>query len=80
MTINDAVATRILNLLDKNNMTQYRLEKRGGMSHGSVDRIISGLNKTVTLTTIYRLSKGFGMSITEFLSDPIFVSQSIEIE
>ncbi len=80
MTVNNAVAKRISNLLKEKNMSQYRLEQESGIQHGSMQCIMNGRNKTVTLSTIILLAKGFGISITEFLSDELFDSQNLDIE
>ena len=80
MTINDAVASRILQLLKENKMTQYRLEQDSGIAHGAMDRILNSQNSTVTLTTIYRLSRGFHQSVYEFLDDDIFRRTDLEID
>ena len=80
MTINNAVAKRIDSLLRKTGMTVYRLEKKSGLVHGAVDRILNGQNKTVTLTTIYKLARGFDMTYLEFLDDEVFRSELIEID
>ena len=80
MTVNDAVAKRILKLLQENNMSQYRLEQKSGIQHGSMQCIMNGRNKTVTLSTVMMLAKGFDMSLTEFLDDEIFSSEELEIE
>lgn len=80
MTVNDAVATRISKLLREKGMTQYRLEQNTGMQHGSMQCIMNGRNKTVTLSTVILLARGFGMSLTEFLDDEIFRSEDLEIE
>ena len=80
MTLNDAVAKRISSLLRERNMTQYRLERNSGLIHGALDRILNGQNKTVTLTTIYKLARGFDMTYLEFLDDDIFKNELIEID
>lgn len=80
MTVNDAVAKRIIQLLDKKNMTQYRLEKESGIQHGSMQCIINGRNKTVTLSTVMMIARGFGMTMLEFLDDEVFCSEELEIE
>ncbi len=80
MSINDAVAKRILKLLHEKHITKYRLERQSGIIHGAMDRIISGQNKTVTLTTVYKLAAGFGMTVSEFLGDELFRSDESEIE
>ncbi len=80
MTVNNAVAIRISKLLQEKNMTQYRLEQESGIQHGSMQCIMNGRNKTVTLSTVIMLSKGFNMSLTEFLDDEIFNSDELELE
>lgn len=80
MTVNDAVAKRISVLLKKNNLSLYRLEQESGIQHGSMQCIMNGRNKTVTLTTVMMLAKGFHMSLLEFLDDEVFLSTDLEIE
>ena len=79
MTVNDAVAKRIYKLLEKYDMTKYRLEQKSGIFHGVMNRILSGQNKTVTLTTLYKLVNGFDITIFEFLNDDLFRSEDIEL-
>ncbi len=80
MTVNDAVAKRISNLLKEKSMSQYRLEQESGIQHGSMQCIMNGRNKTVTLSTVMLIAKGFNVSLVEFLDDDIFKSEDIEIE
>ena len=80
MTVNDAVAKRITKLLQEKGMSQYRLEQESGIQHGSMQCIMNGRNKTVTLSTVMMLAKGFRMSLVEFLDDEIFYSEDLEIE
>ena len=80
MTVNDAVAKRISDLLIQKNMSQYRLEQESGIQHGSMQCIMNGRNKTVTLSTVIMIARGFGISISEFLNDDIFRSNELEIE
>ena len=80
MTVNDAVAKRIAKLLREKNMSQYRLEQESGIQHGSMQCIMNSRNKTVTLTTVMMLAKGFGITLTEFLDDPVFQSEELEPE
>ena len=80
MTVNNAVAKRISQLLQEKGISQYRLEQESGIQHGSMQCIMNGRNKTVTLTTIIMLAKGFHISLTEFLDDDIFRSENLEID
>lgn len=80
MTVNNAVAKRISALLREKNMSQYRLEQKTGIQHGSMQCIMNGRNKTVTLSTVIMIARGFDISLTEFLDDEIFQSEELEIE
>lgn len=80
MTVNDAVAKRIAMLLQKKNMSQYRLEQNSGIQHGSMQCIMNGRNKTVTLSTVILLAKGFDMTLTEFLDHDLFKHENLEFD
>ena len=80
MTVNDAVARRITKLLQQKDMSQYRLELDSGIQHGSMQCIMNGRNKTVTLSTVIMLARGFNISLTEFLDDDLFRSEDLEVE
>lgn len=80
MTVNNAVSKRVEKLLQEKNMSQYRLEQNSGIQHGSMQCIMNGRNKTVTLTTVILLAKGFGMSVGEFLKDELFDPDNLEFD
>ena len=80
MTVNDAVAKRITQLLAEKKMTQYRLEQQSGIQHGHMQWIMSGKSKTVTLSTVMLLANGFGMTVTEFLNDEMFLFENLNVE
>lgn len=42
--------------------------------------IMNGRNKTVTLSTVIMLARGFNMPLTEFLDDEVFRSEDLEVE
>ena len=80
MTVSQAVAKRITNLLKEKQMTQYRLEKNSHIQHGSMQCIMNGRNKTTTLSTIIMIARGFDMTADEFLNDELFGSEMLEVE
>jgi len=80
VTVNDAVAKRVTDLLAKKEMTQYRLEQQSGIQHGHLQWIMSGKSRTVTLSTVMMLANGFGMSVVEFLNDDMFLYKNLDIE
>lgn len=80
MTVNDAVATRILQLLTQKNMTQYRLEQQSGIQHEHMQWILNRKSKTVTLYTVMMIANGFGMTVLEFLDDDLFLYKNLDVE
>lgn len=80
MNVCQAVAIRIKNLLKERNMTQYRLEKESGIQHGTMNGIISAKNRGIELNTVMMIARGFHMTALEFLNDPVFTSEELEIE
>lgn len=80
MTVNQAVAKRTEGLLKQRNMSLYRLEQNSGIQHGSMECIIKGRNKTVTLSTVIMLARGFDMTLVEFLNDELFTSEELETD
>lgn len=80
MTVCQAVAIRTKNLLSERNMTQYRLEQDSGIQHGTMNGIMSAKNRGIELNTVMMIARGFRMTVLEFLDDPIFASEELEIE
>ena len=80
MTVNDAVAKRIINLLAEKNMSLYRLEQNSGILHGTMMCIINERNKNITMKTIIQLARGFNMTVVEFLDDKLFMSEELEVD
>ena len=61
-------------------MTQYRLEQESGIQHGTMNGIMSAKNRGIELNTVMMIARGFGMTVLEFLDDPVFTSEELEIE
>jgi len=80
MSVNEAVALRVSELLNKHQMTQYRLEQKCAITHGRLGCIMRNKNKTINLSTAMLLAQGFDMSLIEFLDSPYFDMSKLEID
>ena len=80
MTVCQAVAIRTKNLLSERKMTQYRLAQYSGIQHGTMNGIMSAKNRGIELNTVMMIARGFRMTVLEFLDDPVFASEELEIE
>ncbi len=77
MTFNEALATRINELLKENDMTQYRLAMNSGVVAQSIDNIRRQRNKTNAVNIVFQIAQGFGMTLKEFFDSPLFDIENI---
>lgn len=80
MTLNEAIAIRIRNILKERKMTQYRLEQNSGVPHNTLNTLLRGKYKSCKVHTLVLLIRGFGMTVANFFDDPIFESDELELE
>lgn len=80
ITINNALALRIKELLKVKNMSQYRLEQNSGVSHSQLGFILKNRNNSVNFKTIIMIAQGFDMTLLEFLDSPYFDIKNLDLE
>ncbi len=80
MKVSQAVVTRIREVLDEKNITQYRLEKNSGLSKGTITSLMYSRYKGVNLTTLIVIIRTLGMSVEEFFSSPLFNEGNLDID
>lgn len=80
MTISKAVSIRLIELLKQNDLTQYKLEQKTGISHDTIKSIMKGKAKGVNLRTIITIADGLEISVSEFLNSPLFEYNNLEID
>ncbi len=77
MTLNEALAMRISELLEERQMTQYRLFKNSGVSAQAINKIIKQKNKMNALNIVFEIAQGFQMTLQEFFDSPLFGYENI---
>ena len=78
MKTNKAVAMRVVQLLDKHNISQYELAKRMLISRTTILHIIHEDYETIKFETLLKIADAFGMTIQEFLNDKLFDKDNLE--
>ncbi|MBO5328079.1 MAG: hypothetical protein J6B04_02765 [Clostridia bacterium] len=79
MTITEAVAVRLSSLLKERGLLKKDFKELPGVKGQSVCNIFrSKSTPSISMTTLYRVSSALGMTMAEFLSDPIF--DNVEIK
>ena len=72
MTIGEACIIRIEQLCNERNITLNKLAIISGITQSTLNNIISGRNKSTTVSTIKKICDGIEISITDFFTSPIF--------
>ena len=77
MTLSEAVALRIEELMAERKLTQYRLYKLTGVAQTTIGDIRLKRHRSVRLIVIYELAQGFGISLYDFFDSPLFKGDNI---
>lgn len=79
MKTSTAIAQRVSNLLEKNNMTRYKLCRKVAITETTLKHILDEDYKSVNFDTLVLLADGFDMTIQEFLDDELFERENLDI-
>ena len=78
MQLNQAVSTRLKELLQERGMTQYQLYMKSGVPKSTIGNVINCSYDSVKLRIIHELCQGMGISISEFFASPLFEETNLE--
>ena len=80
MNIGEAVRERILELCQERDISINRLSSMSGVTQSTVNNIVSGRNRSTTISTIKKLCDGLGITIEEFFHSDLFRELEQEIQ
>ena len=80
MNIGEAVRERILELCRDRDISINRLSSMSGVTQSTVNNIVSGRNRSTTISTIKKLCDGLGITIEEFFHSDLFRELEQEIQ
>ena len=80
MDIGSAIKERILQLCEERSLTVNRLGTISGVIQSTINNMVSGRNKSTTVSTIKKLCDGLEITIIEFFDDPLFENLEQEIK
>lgn len=72
MLLPEAIKLGIIELLDKNNMSAYKLSYKGGFSPSNISNVLIGKITEPTVTTILHICKGANISLKDFFDSKLF--------
>ena len=80
MCIGEAVKERILELCRKKNISINKLSTMSGVTQSTVNNIVSGRNRSATISTIKKLCDGLGITIEQFFDSDLFRDLDQELQ
>ncbi len=80
MNVGEAVKLRILELCQQQNLSINKLSSISGVTQSTVNNIISGRNRSTTVSTIQKLCDGLGITIEEFFHSELFRNLEQELK
>lgn len=80
MTIGEAVRDRIIELCNERDISTNKLCSISGVTQSTVNNIVSGRNRSATISTIKKLCDGLGITIQEFFHSELFDGLEQEIK
>lgn len=80
MNIGEAVKARILELCQERDITINKLSSLSGVTQSTVNNIVSGRNRSTTISTIKKLCDGLGITIEAFFHSELFKDLEQELK
>ena len=72
MCIGEAVKEQILELCREKNISINKLSTMSGVTQSTVNNIVSGRDRSATISTIKKLCDGLGITIEQFFDSDLF--------
>lgn len=80
MTLNEAFAIRVKELLREKKITQYKLCQQTGLYPSTMNYILHAKTKASNFKSMALIIRELGVTITEFFDSPVFDFNNLDIE
>lgn len=72
MLLPEAIKLRIIELLDTNNLSAYKLLYKGGISPSNISDVLRGKVSEPTISTILHICEGANITLKDFFDSKLF--------
>ena len=79
MNIGEATRLRIIQLCNQKGITINKLSTICGITQSTLNNIVSGRNKSATISTVKKICDGFEINIRDFFNSELFDGLEQEI-
>ena len=79
MRVSEAVRLRMLELCQERDLSVNRVSGMCGLTQSTLNNIVSGRNKSATVSTVKKICDGLDITIVQFFDCPLFQNLEQEI-
>ena len=72
MTTSECVSLRIREVLNKKQMSIYKLEQISCISHSTMKALLNNVNNSCNLKTLFLIIQQLEMTVLDFFNSPLF--------
>lgn len=72
MTTSECVSLRIREVLNKKQMTIYKLEQISCIGHSTMKALLNNVNNSCNLKTLFLIIQSLEMTVLDFFNSPLF--------
>lgn len=72
MLLPEAIKLRIIELLDENKISAYKLSYKGGISPSNISDVLRGKVAEPTVSTILHICEGANITLKDFFDSKVF--------
>ncbi len=80
MSLNEAFAIRVKEIMKDKKITQYRLCQQTGLYPSTMNYILHAKTKASNFKSMALIIRELGMSLTEFFDSPVFDFDNLDID
>lgn len=80
MTLNEAFAIRVKEIMQEKKITQYKITQDTGIYASTMNYILHSKTKASNFKTMALIIRALGVSVAEFFNSPVFDFENLEIE
>mgnify|MGYP002742986194 FL=1 len=80
MNIGEAVRLRIIELCNQRGLSINALCNLSGVTQSTINNIVSGRNRSTTVSTVKKLCDGLDISISDFFDSDLFQGLEQELQ
>lgn len=79
-TLNEVVVERLCKYMGERDLTQYKLSQLSSVPFTTIKSIMQRKTKGITLKTIVMIADGLNITPSEFLDDPAFLVENLDLD